>query len=172
MDTLQLEAQRRQAEAQLRRAFISVGTAKSIVTQRRAERTAAAAVVAQREAELDATQKKLGRSERLARSDTVSQQVLDNDRATAQGATAAVAAAQAQLAAADATISAAEAQIVDAEAAVDASRAAIESISADINDATLTSPATAASNIGWLSPAKYFLRAGGFSTSLMLETSI
>jgi HlyD family secretion protein len=140
MDTVQLEAQRRQAGAQLQRAMIGVETANSMVTQREAERTAAAAVVAQREAQLDAAERTLVRTEQLATNNTISQQVLDNDRATAQGAKAAVAAAQAQQAASDAAINAAKAQVIDAKAAVDAAQAAIESIDADIDDSTLKSP--------------------------------
>ncbi len=140
MDTEQLEAHRRQAEAQLKRAKIGVDTASSLVTQREAERTAAAAVVAQRKAQLDAAQRKLARSEELAKRDNVSLQVLDDDRATAQGAKAAVAAAEAQLAASEAAIGSSKAMVVDAEAAIDAAQAAIESISADINDSTLRSP--------------------------------
>lgn len=50
MDTDQLEAQRRQAEAQLRRAKIGIETARSLVIQREAEHTAAGAVIAQRKA--------------------------------------------------------------------------------------------------------------------------
>ncbi|WFP78059.1 HlyD family efflux transporter periplasmic adaptor subunit [Mesorhizobium sp. WSM4906] len=140
MDTTQIEAQRRQAEAQLQRATIGVETAGSLVTQREAEKTAAAAVVAQRGAELDAAERTLARSQQLAVNNTVSQQVLDNDRAAEQSAKAAVAAAQAQLAASEAAINAARAQVVDAKAAVDAAQAAIESVDADIDDATLKSP--------------------------------
>lgn len=140
MDTEQLEAQRRQAEAQLRRAVISVDTARSVVTQREAERTAAEAVVAQREAERDVSERRFARSQQLVRSNTISQQVLDDDRATAQGAKAALGAAQAQLAASEAAVGAAKAAVVDAEAAVEAAKAAIDSITADINDATLVSP--------------------------------
>ncbi len=140
MDTTQLEAQRRQAQAQLQRAKIGVDTANTLIIQREAERTAAAAVVTQREAELDAAERTLTRSERLASSNTISQQVLDNDRATERGAAATVAAAKAQLAASDAGINAAKAQVVDAAAAVESARAAIESIEAEIDDATLRSP--------------------------------
>jgi len=85
MDTTQLEAQRRQAEAQLQRARIGVDTAGSLVAQREAEKTAAEAVVAQRQAELDAAQRTLARTEQLAANNTVSLQVLDNDRAAGQG---------------------------------------------------------------------------------------
>ncbi|OWW04759.1 glycoside hydrolase family 43 [Rhizobium sp. R72] len=140
MDTEQLEARRRQGQAQLRRAVIGVDTANSLVKQREAEHAAAIAVVAQREAEADAAQTKLARSEQLRKSNTISQQILDDDRAAAQGAKAAVAAAQAQLAAAEAAITSAKAQVVDAEAAVDATEAEIESIEADIADSVLKSP--------------------------------
>uniref|UniRef100_Q07HJ8 Secretion protein HlyD family protein n=1 Tax=Rhodopseudomonas palustris (strain BisA53) TaxID=316055 RepID=Q07HJ8_RHOP5 len=140
MDTDQMEAQRRQAEAQLRRATVSVDTAKSFVNQRQAERTAAVAVIAQREAQLDALERRLARAETLIKTSAVSQQVLDDDRANEAGARAAVAAAKAQLAATEAAISAAQAQVIDAGAAVDAAQAAIESITVEINDATLKSP--------------------------------
>lgn len=140
MDTQQLEAQRRQAQAELQRAVIGVDTAGSLVKQREAERIAADAVVAQRNAELDAAQIKLARSEQLARANTISQQILDDDRAAAQGARAAVAASQAQLAASEAAVASAQAQVIDAKAAVDAARAAIESIESDIDDSTLHAP--------------------------------
>lgn len=140
MDTEQLEAQRRQAMAQWRRTTIGVDTARSVIVQRQAEKAASEAVVAQRQAQLDVAARKLSRSEQLIRTNTVSQQVLDDDRASAEGTRSAVAAAQAQLAAADAAIGAAKAQLVDAEAAVEAAHAAIQSITADINDSTLKSP--------------------------------
>lgn len=140
LDTAQLEAQRRQAEAQLQRAKIAIDTANSLITQRQAERTAAAAVVSQREAELDAAQRRLARSEQLAVNNTISQQILDNDRAAERSAAAAVAAAQAQLAASEAAINAAKALVVDAGAAVEAARAAIEAIDTEIDDATLRAP--------------------------------
>ncbi|AHA99209.1 MULTISPECIES: HlyD family secretion protein [Brucella] len=140
MDTDQLESQYRQAKAQLRRAEIGIDTAQSLVTQRQAEHAAAEATVAQREAQLDAAQRRLTRSRQLSESRTVSQQVLDDDRATAQGAEAAVGAAKAQLAATDAAIGAAKAQVVDAQASVEAAKAAIAAIEADLRDATLTAP--------------------------------
>lgn len=140
IDTRQLEAQRRQAQAQIERATIGIETARSVVTQREAERAAAIAVVAQREAQLDAAERKLARTEQLVRSNTVSQQVADDDRAAAQGARAAVGAARAQVAASEAGIGTARAQVIDAGAAAEAARAAVESIAADIDDATLRSP--------------------------------
>ncbi|MCS0497154.1 HlyD family efflux transporter periplasmic adaptor subunit [Ancylobacter sp. MQZ15Z-1] len=140
MDTVQLEAKLRQAQAELKRAMISVDTANSLVTQREAERNAAEATIAQRQAELDAAEKRLARSSQLVTTNAVSQQTVDDDRASEQGAKAAVEAAKAQLAAGEAAIGSAKASVVDAEAAVDAARAAIESIQADIDDSVLTSP--------------------------------
>lgn len=140
MDIEQLESRRRQAEAELKRATIGIDTANSLVTQREAEREAAAAVVAQREAQLDAAERKLARSEQLVKNFTTSQQVFDDDRASQQGAKAAVGAAKAQLAASEAGINAAKAQVLDAEASVEAAKAAISSIVSDINDSTLKAP--------------------------------
>lgn len=140
MDTRQLEARQREAEAQLRRATISIDTANSLVSQRQAEQEAAQAVVAQRQAELEAAQKRLERAERLSQSNAVSQQVLDDARATAQAAKATVSAAEAQVAASRAAITASRAQVVDAEAAVEAAQATIDSIETEIDDSILTSP--------------------------------
>jgi HlyD family secretion protein len=140
MDTAQIEAQLRQAEAQKRRASIGIETAESVVRQREAEQRAAEAVVAQRRADNDAAQRRLARSEPLARSNTIPQSTLDNDRAAAQAAEAGLAASEAQLAASEAAIGAAKAAVVDAAAAVDAAEAAIEAIRADIDDSTLRAP--------------------------------
>ncbi|MDH6266400.1 HlyD family secretion protein [Rhizobium sp. SG_E_25_P2] len=140
IDTEQLEAQKRQAEADLRRASISVDTARSLVEQRLAEKRADQATVAQRQAQLDAAAKRLARSEKLTQTNTVALQVLDDDRASEAGARAALAAADASVAAADAAIGAARAQVVDAEAAVDASRAAIDSVDTQIRDGVLKAP--------------------------------
>lgn len=140
MDTDQLEAQRRQAQAQLHRAQIGIETAKSLVKQREAEQTAAKATVAQRQAQFDAANSRRLRSEQLIKTNTVSQQVLDDDRANTEAAHAAMAAAEANVAASEAAISEANAQIVDAQASVDAASAAIDSLTVDINDSTLKSP--------------------------------
>ncbi|MCC6377631.1 MAG: HlyD family efflux transporter periplasmic adaptor subunit [Burkholderiales bacterium] len=140
METDQLEAQRRQAEAQRERARIAVGSARSLVSQRGAEREANVALVEQRKAQVAAAESRLARSEQLARTGFISGQALDDDRASAQSARATVAAAQAQVAASDAAIAAARAQVVDAESAEAAAAAAIDAVAADIADATLKAP--------------------------------
>jgi HlyD family secretion protein len=166
LDTNVLEAQRREAEAQLARAKIAVETAKSVVTQREAERAAAEAVVAQREAEQDAAQRRLARTAQLAERGTAPIQQLDDDRAQAQAAEAAVGAAQAQLAAAEAAINSARSQIVDTEAAVDAARATIERIQADIDDSELRSPRDGRVQFRVAEPGEV-LNAGGVVLSMV-----
>ncbi|WP_313136715.1 HlyD family secretion protein [Paracoccus jeotgali] len=140
MDVVQLNAQRRQAEAQLRRAEIGVQTATALVTQAEAQQRAAAASVDQAQAMADAAAQRYARSAQLRDSNTVSQQVLDDDLARDRQAKAGVASAEAQKAAAQAGISSAKAQVVDAEAAIEAAKASIDVISSAIDDATLTSP--------------------------------
>ena len=140
MDIDQLAAQKRQAEAELHRAMIAVDTAGSVISQREAERRAAIAVVEQRKAQLDAATRRRARSEQLSKTNTIAQQVLDDDRANENGAKAALAAADASVAASDAAIGTARAQVIDAGAAVEAARAAIDSIDTEIADGTLKSP--------------------------------
>lgn len=140
MDTAVLEAQLREAEAQLQRARIGVETARSQVAQREAERRAAEALIAQRKAELDATQRRVARSEELAPKGGVPVSKLDDDRAAFQAATAAVSAAQAQAAAAQAAWGQAKSDVIAAEAAVDAVAATIQRIRADLDDSVLKAP--------------------------------
>ncbi|MFV0335028.1 MAG: HlyD family secretion protein [Tropicimonas sp.] len=140
MDLLQLSAQKRQATAQLRRARIGVDTAESRVAQAKAQHTAAEAAVEQAHAAADVAAARLARTEGLAQSNVVSEQVLDDARAAGRQTQAGLASAQANLAAAEAGISSAEVGIVDAEAAVDAAIAAIEAIDVLIDDATLETP--------------------------------
>ena len=66
MDTESLDAQLRQADAQGQQAKSSVAIASSQLNQRRAEKTATLAVLAQREAELGVANKRQGRSSTLA----------------------------------------------------------------------------------------------------------
>ncbi len=140
MDSKTLEAQRREAEAQLERAKIGVETAEAVVRQREAERTAATAQVATRKALWDAAASRLARVEPMAAKDFETKQSLDDARAAEHATNSAIAEAQANSAAAEAGISAAKAQIVDAKAAVIAAQATIDRIVADIDDSSLKSP--------------------------------
>lgn len=140
MDISVLEAQRREAEAQLQRARIGVVIAQSQVNQREAEKDAALAVVAQREANFDAAQRRLARSEELAPKGVTPFQQLDDDRAAFQGAKATVSIAKAQVAVAEAALNTAKSEVIGAHSAVEATRATIERIQVDIDDSALRSP--------------------------------
>ena len=140
MDTEVLEAERRQAEAQLKQAESAVETARSQLVQRGSEREAALALIGQREAELGVARKRALRSSTLAAEAATSQQEADDDHARVQSAVAAVSVARAQLAASAATIVTAQAGIAGAQSAVEAVRATVERIGADIKDSALKSP--------------------------------
>jgi HlyD family secretion protein len=140
MDIATLEAQLREAEAQLQRAIIATDTARTRVVQREAEREAADAVVAQRTAEFEAARQRLARSEELAPRGAVPLQRLDDDRAAFQASRAATGIARAQLAAAESAIMSARGDVLAAEAAAEAVRATLQRIQADIDDSTLRAP--------------------------------
>eukprot|EP00913_Durusdinium_trenchii_P004188 g3880.t1 len=140
LDLEQLQAQKREAEAQLHRAKISVDTAQSVVTQRQAEKEAAAAAVSQSQVQLQSAEKRLARSQQLSRSGSVSEQTLDDDRARVDGAAASLGAAKANLAATDAAIGAAQSQVVDGQAAVEAAQATIDRVEVDLRDGRLKAP--------------------------------
>ncbi|MDE8652110.1 HlyD family secretion protein [Novosphingobium album (ex Liu et al. 2023)] len=140
MDTDVLRAQLAEAQAQLAQAINAVQIAETQVIQRQSERASALATVRQREAELNAARKRLGRSETLAREGATPMQERDDDRAAVEGASATVEAARAQLASVDAAITVARSQVIGAGSNVDAVRATIERIKADIADSDLRAP--------------------------------
>lgn len=140
MDTETLEAQLRQAEAQLQQAISSVATTQSQLAQRESERGAALEVVRQREAELVKARQHSSRSEELAKGGSIAKQDADDDHAQLQSASAAVSSARSQVAAAEAAIMAVRTQISGAEFAVKAAKANVERMQADIKDSILKSP--------------------------------
>jgi HlyD family secretion protein len=140
MQVVTLEAQRDEARAMHQQAITSVATAKAQLAMRRSEVAAAQAAVAEAESALDAAERRLARSEMLAKEGASSGQELDDDRARARAARAALAAAKAQVVAAQAAVEAANTQIVGAESAVVAAAATVARIEADIADSVLSSP--------------------------------
>jgi len=140
MQVQSLEAQRDEARAQHQQLVNAVASAEAQVAARASDKVAMQALVAQRESELDAAQRRLVRSETLAREGATSRQELDDDRARVRSVHAAVAAAQAQVAAAQAAIDAAKAQVVGAGSAVTAAQATIARVQADIADSQLRAP--------------------------------
>ena len=140
MDTEVLDAQRREAEANLQRVQNSVGNAQSQLAQRVAEEKAALAVVVQREAELDVAKKHLERSEILASRGMIAVQALDDDRAAVQRAQAVYIASQAQAKAAEASVATARSKVLEEQSAEKAVKETIRRIQADINDSALKAP--------------------------------
>lgn len=140
MDTQQLVAQRREAEAQLQQARYAVETAQSQVNQKASEKAAAIAVLAQREAELVALRKRLDRVEVLSKKGASSIQDLDDSRARFLSGQAAISAAEAQTAAAEAAVITAKSQLLGSHTVVAAIQATIDRLQADIEDCVLKAP--------------------------------
>jgi len=112
IDTKELDAQLRQAEAGVRSA--------------RHERISAIAVIVQRNSELSLVKKDLVRSKGLYENDSISLEQLQRDETAVQTAKAALAAAQAQLS--------------NSKAAIEAAIANTELLKVKIEDSTLKSP--------------------------------
>ncbi|MGE5320893.1 MAG: HlyD family secretion protein [Hyphomicrobiaceae bacterium] len=140
MDTDVLEAQRRQAEAQLQQARSSVATAQSQLAQRESDKAAAQAAVAKAEVELKTARSHLARSVALADKGFISPEAVDDAQARVDSAEASVRAARAQVAAAASAITSARSQVSGALSSATAAQANIERIQADIDDTVLKSP--------------------------------
>lgn len=112
MDVRELDAELHQAQAQ--------------VTQAQKQRSAAAAVIAQRRSEVTLAEKNLARSRELYENQNIPIEQLQRSETAVQTARAALAAAQAELAL--------------AEAAIEAAKARVESVRTRIDDSALTTP--------------------------------
>lgn len=95
MDTRVLQEQRLEAIAQIKEAQSAVAAAQALLEQRQSETRAAQSLVNQRQAELDSVAKRHTRSRSLAQRGAISAQQLDDDRAAAESARAALESAQA-----------------------------------------------------------------------------
>lgn len=137
MQTDTLEAQRDEAVAGRQEALHGVVAAKAQIALRVSDVAAAEAHLVQREAELDAEQRRLARSATLSKEGAASMQELDDNRARERSAAAAVNAAKAQILAARAAVEAAKAQETGASSRVAAADAAIRRIAAELADSEL-----------------------------------
>ena len=135
-----LEASHDEAKARHQQAVAAVANAEAQVAVRESDRQAALALVAQRQSELDAAQRRLARSQTLVREGASSDQEVDDDRARERSLQAAVVASKAQAEAAQAAITAARTQVASARAAVTAAQATVARIKADIDDSALVAP--------------------------------
>ncbi len=166
MDTTTLKAQRDEAVANLNQAKAAVQTAESQASQRRSELESARAQVAARAAERDAARKQFARTQNLAGKGMVSQQALDDARASTDSKQAAVASANAQVAAAQAAIDTAMSQVTSSHSSVDAAAATIARIDADIADAVLKAPRDGRVQVRVAQPGEV-LAAGGRVLNLL-----
>ncbi|MGN5594349.1 HlyD family secretion protein [Stutzerimonas nitrititolerans] len=137
MDTEVLQAQLKQAEAQVRQAENAILTARALVAMRESEKATAEAVVHQRQAELTSATKRHQRTAVLVERNAMARQQLDDDVAAKQSAQAALAASRAQVLSAEAGIAAAKSQVIEAESALEAARASVARLQADIADSQL-----------------------------------
>ncbi|GDY37171.1 HlyD family secretion protein [Acidovorax sp. NB1] len=135
-----LQAQRDEAVARLQQAQLAIDSARVQVAQRESDHQAALAVVAQRESDLDTAQRRLPRSEKLAREGFFSSQLLDDDRAKVHSLQAALTASRSQAKAAQASIGAARTQVTSAEANVRALQATLARIDVELADSELKAP--------------------------------
>ncbi|VVE29166.1 hemolysin D [Pandoraea capi] len=135
-----LSAQRDEARAQYQQAVTNVAAIQAQAAARLSDKATAEANVAAREAELDAAQRRLSRSETLSKEGASSVQELDDDRARVRSTRAAVTAARAQVAAAQSAVEAANAQVTGSKSTVEAAQATINRIEADITDSELKAP--------------------------------
>ena len=135
-----LEASHDEAKARHQQAVAAVANAEAQVAVRESDRQAALALVAQRQSELDAAQRRLARSQTLVREGASSDLEVDDDRARERSLQAAVVASRAQAEAAQAAITAARTQVASARAAVTAAQATVARIKADIDDSALVAP--------------------------------
>ena len=140
MEIESLQAQREEALARLQQAKEAVSGAEVQVALRQSDYQATLAVVAQRESELDAAQRRLPRSEKLAKDGFYSDQVLDDDRTRVRSGQAALAAARSQSQAARTAIAAAGTQVTGAQANVKALEATLERIDVELADSELKAP--------------------------------
>jgi HlyD family secretion protein len=154
MDTQTLEAELRQAQAQVRQTRQAKATAAAVVAQRehakatamgvvaqrQSAKAAAAAVVAQRQSELALADKELTRSQQLAIKGLVALQQLDADYTRYKSATAALSVAHSQLVEAQSAMEVAQSQVVEAQSAMEAALATTERLEADIEDSVLKAP--------------------------------
>lgn len=135
-----MEAQLREAQAQLAQAQNAIATTEAQVAQRQSEELAMQAVVAQRQSELSAAQHRLSRSSVLAQEGAASKQQLDDDKAGVQGAMATLAAAKAQVQSTKAGVKAVQTQVVGAKSQVAAMQATLERIESELEDTELKAP--------------------------------
>ena len=140
MDVQDLQAELRQAEAQIRQAREDKRQALALVNQQQANIKQTVAAVAQRESELVMAQKDYERAETLLKKELIAKQEFEQDQTRLRTAEATLAQEQAKKLVAEALLNQAAAQIDQRDAVIEAALANLQKLKVDINDTVLKSP--------------------------------
>lgn len=166
MQTDILRAQLDEAQAKYRQAIKTVDTYEAKLSVTEHNLLATKSIAKQRETELNAAQKRLTRSQLLAKSGAISKQVLDDDHAAADTALAALDTAKAQIRASEFSVVAAQADLNGIKSTIDAYLANLRLIETEINDCELKAPCDAKVQYKIVQPGEV-LGAGGKVLSLI-----
>ena len=140
MDTTSLQAQLREAQAQVEQAKSAKLTAVDMVSERQTAKATADALVPERQSELAIAQQQFDRSKALLATGAVPQQQLDLDKNKLDGTIAQLAAAKSQVDEARTAIDVARSQVLGAESSLQAAVATTERIKSDLADSALKAP--------------------------------
>jgi HlyD family secretion protein len=142
MDTQSLQAELREARAQVDNARSAKLTAAAVVTERLTARATADALVPERRSELAIAKKQFDRYQALLASGAIPQEQFDQDQSRLETAAAQLAAARSQVEEARTAIDVARSQVVGAESSLQAAIATAERITSDLAESELRSPRT------------------------------
>ena len=140
MHTNVLKAELAQAQAKEQQAITSEASAKAKIEIKKGELDAAEAVVQQKQSNADNAKKRFERAEQMIKTQAISSQAYDNDKALYLSAAAELAAAKAAVKQAKAEINSAIAEAKGAAANIQAMKADVARIQADLDDCKLIAP--------------------------------
>ena len=140
MQTNVLKAELAQAQAKEQQAITSEASAKAKIEIKQGELDAADAVVQQKHSNAENAMKRFERAEQMIKTQAISSQAYDNDKAIYLSAAAELAAAKAAVKQAKAEINSAIAEAKGAAANIQAMKADVARIQADLDDCKLIAP--------------------------------
>ena len=142
MDTESLQAELREAQAQVDSARNARLTAVAVVSEKQTAKVTADALVPERQSELSIAQQQLDRSKALLSSGSIAQEQVDLDQSRRDTSSALLSAARSQVDEARTAIEVARSQVVGAESSLRAAIATTERSKSDLAESELRSPRT------------------------------
>jgi HlyD family secretion protein len=142
MDTDSLQAELREAQAQVDNARSAKLTATAVVSAKQTAKVTADAIVPERQSELSIAQEQFDRSKALLATGSITQEQVDLDRSRRDTSSALLTAARSQVDEARTAIEVARSQVVGAESSLRAAIATTERIRSDLAESELRSPRT------------------------------